>query len=163
MSWTEAAWDHYKAHLKFRVAAGLLVAWIFSAVFTYDEFRYLVGSERTDATITSISQVARGRRATGPTHLAVNYKFDHEGKPHTGSVYVPLDWTPPPTGLLPIQYFPGENVRSRIAGDVNWWALLFFFGTLAPLVASAAFITADYYKEQARDAARAAARARGYR
>jgi hypothetical protein len=100
-----------------------------SCFICWGELAYLLRGRRTDATVTKAYEVTRrGRFGIGSsTALTVEYAFaEPDGTRRTGSDTVPPDWDLPPNGKAPVQYTPGEDGRSRLAGHVHWAGLAIF-------------------------------------
>jgi hypothetical protein len=114
-------------------AALLLV----SCCITYGEAVYLVKGRQTDATITRVyEETLRGRfGANRGQRLTVEYSFaEPDGTRRRDSDTVSLDWDIPSTGKIPVQYTPGAEGRSRLAGHANWFGIGFFAVSVVLLV-----------------------------
>ena len=101
------------------------------------EFKYAFRGETTDAEVTRVFETeemrGRGRRKK---LLAVEYTFtDAAGREHSERDDVPIS-TPAPQDTVRVQYLPGVDDSSRLAGRENWFAVCLFFGGLAWLSVS---------------------------
>lgn len=112
---------------KWLFGAGLL--FLFSCYLTYGELAYLIRGRQTEATITNTQEfVHRGRFGLGGSQrLAVEYTFtEPDGTHRQDSDTVSPEWNIPEKGNVTVQYTPGRNGRSRLAGHVNWFGLALF-------------------------------------
>ncbi len=113
-------------------AKALLIAGVLflgSGIYAYSEFMYLVRGTDTNATITEANKVTkRGRFGSSRgQRIEIEYKFtDADGNARTGMDRVDTDWALPADLKVPIRYRPGADGSSRIAGQVNWFALILF-------------------------------------
>src|SRR4029079_17558591 len=93
------------------------------------ELKYAVRGKTADAEITDVREIPAMRRS-GP-RLEIHYTFtDAEGNIRTEHETIPADTPPPETDKLPVQYLPGVEKSSRIAGRARIEAVFFFFGSL---------------------------------
>lgn len=119
--------------LKWLIFAGL--AFLVSSFFAWTELRYALWSRTTEAEVVDVFETETiGRRGRRIPVLAVEYRFtDEAGVPRFERDEVARGWQPPANRRVAIEYFPGENGGSRLAGNRNWRSLVVFFGTLAVL------------------------------
>jgi hypothetical protein len=115
---------------------GLLIVgvlFLVSCFLCYRELIYLFRGETIVATVTRTYEVTRG--ADEPLGLTVEYAF-HEpsGIYRTDSVTVAPDWEMPASGKVYVEYTPGKEGRSRLAGDRNWFGIIFFVLSLGGLI-----------------------------
>lgn len=127
------------------MSAALFLA---SCCMTYGEASYLLKGRETSATITKAYEVTqRGRFGTDRgQRLTVEYTFtEPNGTQRRDSDTVGLDWNVPASGKIPVQYTPGVDGRSRLAGHVNWLGI----GIFAVSVVLIALFALGLYKEMA--------------
>jgi hypothetical protein len=109
----------------------ILAALVFlvSGCVSWGEFAYLLTGKTADAKITKVAEVTKRGRfgiSTG-TQLEVSYEFtEADGTRRTASDTADVNWPVPPSGKTPVQYTPGADGNSRLAGKVNWIALSIF-------------------------------------
>jgi hypothetical protein len=114
---------------KLKVLVFAIVASIASFFFTINEFLYLVNSREATATISkTYPAVTRGRFGSAKSQkLAIEYEFvDADGLRRSGRDDVRGDWPIPSDGKVKVRYRPGEDGACRLAGRVNWGAILIF-------------------------------------
>jgi hypothetical protein len=123
----------------------LAVAAVFfaaSAWFTFGELRYAIWGREVEARIVSVVETAeyRGRRSGGDVPVKiVEYIFQEtDGPGRREKDRVSIDWTPPESGTVVVEYVPGRKDASRLAGKSYVVAVLVFVGSLAVLVVAAA-------------------------
>jgi len=129
---------------------------IASLFFTWVELRYLVSGVTTDAQVVRITTVDDPRRGTIAGYK-VEYRFTDNGVDRAEEETVgSLDGQPFKSNrsLVTVDYVPGIEDRSRLAGQRRWWVAI-------PLVLSVAGVSAVvikalliYRKEQQYDASR---------
>jgi hypothetical protein len=115
------------------IGAGLFFV---SCFMVWSELMYLLKGKVATATLTEAYEVQqRGRfGSVRGSRIELEYRFtEADGTPRAGSARVSTSWEPPP-GPLQVEYTPGANGRSRFKGDVNWFWVLIFFGSLIALI-----------------------------
>lgn len=124
--------DEELKRFKFIAIAGVI--FLFSAWYSWKEFRYLISGAETRADIhdARIIEVS-GRYGSKSSRLQFNLQYtEADGIGRSDKIETTnLDYELPPDGLLPIQYLPGQENSARIAGSVNWTSLVIFFGSLS--------------------------------
>lgn len=116
---------------KFKLLLGVSAAFLISAWFVFQEFQYLLWGQKAEVTVSRVyNRETRARRGSR-TERVVGYSFqDGSAGNRNESTTVALDWEPPESGRVTIQYVPGAKNRSRLDGQRNTVALTIFFGTL---------------------------------
>jgi hypothetical protein len=129
------------------VAVALL---FFASMFSScTEFRYAISSKRTQA---RVIEVSRSTLSTpGSTRWRVKYHFQDEGKPRIEEVRVPdsPEFAMAAKDVLPIEYIPRSPGYSRIAGQRDYFSLVFFFGTLLLMIGSGVYLHWRQRRERA--------------
>ena len=91
------------------------IAFLVSAYFSYKELKFAVWGTTADATVTRTFETKNRRTPL----LAVEYTFlDEAGKSHSERDDVSLDW-PVESEIMTVQYLPGVDDSSRLAGHSN--------------------------------------------
>jgi len=110
-----------------------IVLFLLSGCMSYQELAYLINGRETQADITKVYE-SRGCR--GSTRLTVEYAFtEQDGKQRKAMDTVSTNWPVPPNGKVAVQYTPGEDGSSRLAGGVHWiWPAVFAFSLLCLLI-----------------------------
>jgi hypothetical protein len=119
--------DQELARAKWLLFSGVL--FLVSCFLSYAELVYLLRGKQVQATVTSAYETPiRGRFGTvRGMQRTVEYAFtEADGTRRTDSDTVSLDWDLPNNGTVPVQYTPGAEGRSRLAGHVNLVALVIF-------------------------------------
>jgi hypothetical protein len=113
-----------------RLAGAGMVLFVISGVITIGEIGYFLWGQTTTAEFKKVQPVYDNR---GPARMqSVKYAFiDDDGHRRVERNRVPLDWKPPANGRLRIEYVPGTEGKSRLAGSRNDAMVYVFFGTLA--------------------------------
>src|SRR5262245_23356676 len=121
--------EDFISRWKLKMFIFAIVASIASFFFTINEFLYLVNSREATATVSKTYPAAsHGRYGSGGSRLAVEYEFvDADGRRRSGRDDVREDWPIPSDGKIKVRYRPGEDGACRLAGRVNWGAILIFF------------------------------------
>ena len=125
---------------RFRVLLFGIGLFAISGYYCFVETEYLVQGQSARAMVTSTKPTSdrRGRHAR---INRVEYRFaEPNGTQRSGSDHRPLDWTPPPNGRIVVEYTPGQDGRSRMAGSVNSRAILLFGGCLVVLAVFGIFL-----------------------
>jgi hypothetical protein len=123
----------WKVRLFFVAVFGFL----YSAYLAAGELNYALWGKAAQARLLGVSQ-ARDIGVSGRSSAAVayEYSFYDEGLgQRTETDLAPPDWTGPRGEMIAVQYIPGSTNKSRLAGHRETWAVVFFFGLLAVLVA----------------------------
>jgi hypothetical protein len=119
--------DSELARAKWLLFSGIL--FLVSCFICYGELMYLLRGKQTRATLTKAYEVTRRGRfgLSSGTVLTVEYTFvEPDGTRREDSDTVSPDWELPSDGTVPVQYTPGSEGRSRLAGHVNWFGIGFF-------------------------------------
>ncbi len=122
--------------LKRLLALGVLL--LISGCYSWGEIEYLAWGRTAEAEVASARvEQYRTRRSGTVERLVVKYVFtDVDGTRRTESMAFDPD-TPPPVGLIEVEYISGRNGSSRLPGDVRWWSVILFG---AAIVAFAIFL-----------------------
>ena len=118
---------HEIGRAKWVIAAG--IAFLVSGCVTWGEFVYLLTGKTADARVTKVVEVTKRGRfgVSSGSQLEVSYDFaEADGTRRTGTDTAALNWPLPASGTTPVQYTPGADGNSRLAGKVNWIALGIF-------------------------------------
>lgn len=116
--------DHDEEFQKFKWILFAGVAFVVSAFVSWKELRFAVWSATAEATVTGTFEVRGGRRSSPKT--AVEYTFtDEVGTQRSERDDIPISW-PAPLDVVIVQYFPGVEDSSRIKGNSNPVAVVFF-------------------------------------
>lgn len=112
-----------------------LAAFLASGYYSYQEMKYLIWGETTQAKVTGASEVINlGKRNRGKPLLGVEYTYtDSAGQTVNEKENVSLD-TKIENGTLEIQYLPGVADSSRYVGKSRLFTLFIFLGCLTWLV-----------------------------
>jgi hypothetical protein len=105
------------------------VALLASCCISFHELTYFVRGRQANGTVTkSYETVLRGRYGFERGRVrTVEYTFNEpDGTRRSGSDSVPLDW--PVTTTMAIQYMPGADGQSRLAGHANAGGVALFVG-----------------------------------
>jgi hypothetical protein len=104
------------------------VAFIASTFFAWRELKYTLAGKTAIATVEEVTDITvGGRRRVGLKHYDrnVTYQFrDAAGNDRRDTDWVPLNWLPPPSGTVTVQYLDDS---SRLAGNRNVIGLILFF------------------------------------
>ncbi len=118
---------------------------LFSAYFAYEEFRFLIWGETTEAEIIETFEtrdVHAGRmevvdRAVNGAKndiLAVKFRYtEADGTLHEERDDVPIDWKLDDPHKAVVQYIPGEPRSTRLAGHARTGYVYFLLAMLALL------------------------------
>jgi hypothetical protein len=113
------------------------VVFLIGSWFSYRELIYLVRGREGPAVIARAYEVEKRGRwglVTG-TRVAVDFEFlDSEGNRRKGHDEMSSGWQPPRDGPVRVQYTPGADGSSRLAGHVNWFGPAVFAVALVYLV-----------------------------
>lgn len=126
--------DNELARAKWLLGSGVL--FLASCFACYSEMVYLLSGHKIDAAVTEAYEVTHRTRfgMSQGKALTVEYRFaEPDGTQRTGSDTVASNWDLPPTGTIPVQYTPGAEGRSRLAGHINWLGIWFFFVSIGVL------------------------------
>lgn len=126
-------WEVYKARFGLAVVVGFLI----SAWGSWVELRYGVWGQTVNATVMGVSEgreyVRRGR--TRPVlKVAVQFPLAN-GTPQTAELKAPVHAPLRIGQQVAVRHVPGASGMVRFVGDENAFAVIFFFGCLAALVA----------------------------
>lgn len=135
---------------KIRIAGSLLLGFLVSCFAAADEFRYLFwGRSARGDVVRAYDFTDTTTRGRSVPKLIVEYTFREEGdggETRTEKDRVSAGSAVAAGQSVEIQYTPGPNGSSRLAGNRNTPALIFFFGFLA---AGAAFFGKLYLEARA--------------
>jgi hypothetical protein len=107
------------------------VALLASCCISFHELTYFVRGRQANGTVTrSYETVLRGRSGfKRGTVRTVEYTFkEPDGSRRSGSDTVPLDWPLSADGTVGVQYMPGADGQSRLAGHINIGGVALFVG-----------------------------------
>jgi hypothetical protein len=123
--------DSELARAKWLLVSGAL--FLVSCFICYSELIYLLRGKQIHANVANVYEVHRGRFGQRMM-LTVEYSFtEPDGRRRSGSAIVNPDWEAPANGMVVVQYTPGSDGRSRLAGDVNWFGIAFFVASVGVL------------------------------
>jgi hypothetical protein len=127
--------DSEVAKAKWLLIGGLV--FLVCCFICYDELVYLLRGNKTQA---NISEAYLVTRHSGPFGLrtrqvlTVEYNFkEADGTYRSDSDTVSANWNLPADGTVPVRYTPGKDGRSRLAGHVNWFGIVFFVLSLGAM------------------------------
>jgi len=112
------------------------VRWLFAGVklfllglcLSHAECTYALHGRDGVATVT---RTTADRTRWGGRRRTVEYEFtEPDGRRRRDNDVVSADWPLPPDGTVAIRYTPGLTGGSRLAGNVSWFGLGIFFGSL---------------------------------
>lgn len=107
------------------------LAFLISGWLSCGEIKYMVWGQQGEATVTSVKKVANPSRHGRREVIAVQYAWSEKGGLHRKDVMNMNPESAPARGdKLSIDYLPGAK-GSRLRGQANYVALVFFFGLLA--------------------------------
>jgi hypothetical protein len=106
-----------------------LIALLVSCCVSYHELVFFLRGQQAKGAVTKAYEtILRGRFGSERGRaLTVEYTYtDADGHMRSDSDTVPLDWSLSPDGSVAIQYLPGAEVQSRLAGHVNSGGIVLF-------------------------------------
>lgn len=118
---------------KFKSIMIVGIIFLFSAYFSWKEFKYLIWGKTAQVTIVRIVETEEiGRRGRSIPKLGIEYTFtDADGNPWRERDDVPLSWSGPKEGDVQVEYLPRVKDSSRLSGHANRISVYIFFGSLA--------------------------------
>ena len=124
----------------------VLIAFLVSTLFVWNELRYAVLGKSAEASVLRTYHVT-GRHGT---YYFVEYEYrGADGRPVTDNDGISPDWPAPSSGKVNVTYVSGESSSSRLAGHRHYVPILFFIACLAAL----GFAAVKWWRE-GEDAAR---------
>ncbi len=108
------------------------IVFLFSAYYSWIEFRYLTFARQADAQVTAAEIVEhRGRRGSRYHKLAVQFTFkDGSGASQSGRQELDPDTALNPGDVVAIQYIGGDTNSPRVKGTGSKVAVIGFVGSL---------------------------------
>jgi hypothetical protein len=140
-----------------RIAVGVAIAFVCSAVFAFNELRYALWGKTVEGRVRDAQavEVREGRGRTSDQTL-VTYTYKDGDEIRNARFQVLGDWEPPEDGTVLVQYIPDDPDASRLAGHANRGPLVLFFVCLLALVAFVAKLVYDFYESERRPGRRPA-------
>ena len=116
---------------KFKLMLVALAAFLASGYYSYQEIKYMIWGETTQANVTGTSEVINlSKRGRGKPLLGVEYTYtETAGKTVNEKENLPLD-TKIENGTLEIQYLSGVAGSSRHVGKSRLFTVFIFLGCL---------------------------------
>src|SRR4051812_38231055 len=103
-------------YLRYRLTIGVIIAFLFSLMSSCNELRYVVSGKTAEATVVSTHETVIVDSHKTPVTRVV-YQFPaKDGRILEESDGVPIDVAVAYGQKIPIQYIPGSDDSSRIAG-----------------------------------------------
>jgi hypothetical protein len=102
-----------------------------SGFFTIRELNYSMKAEMVDGRVERTESYRTvGRRSRERTRVYYNFT-DKQGVAHSDSDDdLSAGWEPPASGIVKIQYVPGDEEMSRLAENTNYFMVVLFIGSL---------------------------------
>ncbi|MFO0935670.1 MAG: hypothetical protein U0798_04030 [Gemmataceae bacterium] len=125
-----------------------VIFFIISCFSIYTEMVYFFRGRVTVAQVSDVRdfQTTDRRGRSSPSKKIVLYEFtEPNGEQRKGSDEINLGWKR--TQTVKVQYTPGANGRSRIAGNVNWLGVGFFGFSIILMAAALLLIWISYVRD----------------
>lgn len=131
---------------KLRLAIAVVVIFLISGWYSFQELRYTISGRTVAATVTNVEhrQERVYRRRFGHTMrdiTAITVQFSNANNtPQTAVMTQSGVSAVQPQQQMQVQFIPGEYETVRLAGQQNWVAVLFFFGGLAAMAGTLVWV-----------------------
>ena len=119
---------------KFKLLPVVVLAFLASAYFSFNEMRYAVWGKAITAKLVNVHQASGSR---GRQRIIVEYEYvDGQGTVRrerddlSRSAHIPV------SEIVEIQYVPGVEDSSRLRTSANWYAVYIFLAMLVALIAA---------------------------
>ena len=115
---------------KWLIVAGL--AFCVSGCLSFSELNYLARGRTVEAEIREVLDTERGRRNREvPVRLEKYTYREPDGTIRDADDVMAADWAPPgDPGTVPVEFIPGSEYSSRVAGTGAIWPAYVFGGSL---------------------------------
>ena len=121
-----------------------LVFLVMGTYLSYVEFSYLFFGKETTGNVTTVTNYSRRSRGHETRYRQVEFTFtETKGTQRTGQDNMAEDWTPPPNGVIKVQYTPGADGRARIAGPVKWTGFVILAIAVAGILVAAVWLAIE--------------------
>ena len=111
-----------------------ILVFIVSGLISWREMKYQLYGETTEAVIKRVIPVKHRDRGRDYTVYHVRYMWtQRDGVKREDVDDVGTEWNRPASDTIRIDFLSGEQ-GSRLSGDVNYFALVYFYGSAAIMI-----------------------------
>jgi hypothetical protein len=121
---------------RFKWLLGAGLSFLISGYFSYDEMKYAIWGKTAEAHVYEARETIRSSLRSPPM-VSLKYTFtESDGTPRSEFDSIPANSPFAQLQTVTVQYLPGVEKSSRIAGRVRLMAILFFCGSVVWLAGS---------------------------
>ncbi len=132
--------------IKLRFAIAMVVLFLISGWYAFQELRYAIFGRTVEATVTGVEHRRervyrrRGRHTTRDvTDITVQFPAP-DNTPRMGELTQSGVSAVQPQQKLMIQYLPGDADMVRLSGQQNWLSIVFFLGGLTAMIGTVVWV-----------------------
>jgi len=126
------------------------VLFVVSSWYSWEELWYAARGQTTEATVNEVREVRNPRRSplfrrgSGAMHYGVKYTFTDSatGEDRTERDEIPRSWDKP-EGTVQVEYLAESPGWSRLAGNRNYFSVVFFVVGSAALIVSGVLLVRE--------------------